>query len=174
VAYAEINKPARNLAAYRAGLSDRSWPRADLALRPISNSSGTHRRVRLQLAFRNLRHLALAAKFLDPGSDRGEVVSSTGTAHGVSSLLRCGLRLIEQLRNKVNTIWAEPGSGGNGPAQRNPGGGDAGVSERTISPGDEMIALSGSTNTEQRRFPAEVRHAGPRPRPDRPHGLSNL
>jgi hypothetical protein len=32
VAYAEIKNPALNLAAYRAGLSDPSWPRDDLSL----------------------------------------------------------------------------------------------------------------------------------------------
>ena len=59
--YAEISKPALGLAAYGARLSVLSWPRTDLSLRPMSNSSRTHRSVRLDLAFGRLRSLALSA-----------------------------------------------------------------------------------------------------------------
>jgi hypothetical protein len=38
-----INNAALDLAAYRARLSDPSWPQANLSLRPIAVSSGTHR-----------------------------------------------------------------------------------------------------------------------------------
>src|SRR5215467_5888828 len=47
MAYAEVNYAALGLAAYGAR-SDLSWPRADLSLRPISNSGRTQRWLRLQ------------------------------------------------------------------------------------------------------------------------------
>jgi hypothetical protein len=42
-------------------------------------------RVRLQLAFGSLRHLALAAQFLQAGADGREIVSGPRSVHGVSS-----------------------------------------------------------------------------------------
>ena len=84
--YAEISKSALGLAAYGARLSDAAWPRADLSLRPISNSGRTHRWLRLQAAFGSLRSLAFTAQFLHPGANGGEVVSNAGSVHGVSSL----------------------------------------------------------------------------------------
>src|SRR5262249_4610844 len=50
-----------NLAAYGARLSVLSWPRTDLSLPSMSNSSRTHPSVRLDLAFGRLRSLALSA-----------------------------------------------------------------------------------------------------------------
>ena len=44
----------------------------------MSNSSRTHRSVRLDLAFGRLRSLAFAPEFLHAGSNGGEVVSSAG------------------------------------------------------------------------------------------------
>src|SRR5215472_6018293 len=86
MAYAEINNPALGLAAHGARLPDAAWPRADLSLRPISNSRRTRRWLRLQAAFGSLRSLALSAQLFHAGSNGGEVVSSTGPVHGVSSL----------------------------------------------------------------------------------------
>ena len=86
MAYAKANYAALGLAAYGARLPDAAGPRADLSLRPISNSSRTQQWLRLQAAFGSLRSLAFAPEFLHPGSNGGEVVSSTGAVHGVSSL----------------------------------------------------------------------------------------
>jgi hypothetical protein len=86
MAFAEINNLAGNLAAGRAGLSDSPWRTADLSLRPISNSRGTHRLLRLQVALGILRRFSLTAQLLHPGADRGEVVGSAGSVHGLSSL----------------------------------------------------------------------------------------
>jgi hypothetical protein len=44
-------------------------------------------RVRLQLAFGSLRHLALAAQLLHAGSDGREIVGSGGLVHVCSSHL---------------------------------------------------------------------------------------
>src|SRR5215472_4810296 len=85
VDYAEIGNPALGLAAYGARLADPPWPRADRSLRPISNSGRTRRWLRLQAAFGSLRSLALSAQLLHPGSNGGEVISSAGPVHGVSS-----------------------------------------------------------------------------------------
>ena len=85
MAYAEIGNPALGLAAYGARLPDAAWPLADLSLRPISNSSRTQRWLRLQAAFGSLRSLTFTAQLFHAGTDRGEVVSSAGPVHGVSS-----------------------------------------------------------------------------------------
>ena len=83
--YAEINDPALGLAAYGARLPDAAWPRADLSLRPISNSSRTQQWLRLQAAFGSLRSLAFTAQLLHAGFDGRKIVGSAGSVHGVSS-----------------------------------------------------------------------------------------
>ena len=86
MAYAEANYAALGLAAYGARLPDAAWLRADLSLRPISNSRRTRRWLRLQAAFGSLRPLALTAQLFHAGSNGSEVVSSAGPVHVCSSL----------------------------------------------------------------------------------------
>ena len=74
MAYAGIDGPALNLAAYRARLSDLSWSSADLSLRPVPISVGTHRRVRLGLAFRSLYRLSFTAQLLHAGAYGQKIV----------------------------------------------------------------------------------------------------
>jgi hypothetical protein len=81
VAYTEINNPSLNLAACRARLSDPCWPSAYLSLGPVCISDGTHRRVRLTLAFRGERRFSFPAQFLHAGTYRREVVGSTRSVH---------------------------------------------------------------------------------------------
>jgi hypothetical protein len=85
MAYAEIGNLALDLAAHRARLSDPAWPSAGL-WRPADASTARQRRVSLRLVA-GLGSLALAAEFLHPGSDRGEVIGNAGSVHDASSLL---------------------------------------------------------------------------------------
>src|SRR5215469_10408847 len=72
---------APDLTAYRARLSDPYSLRADFSLPPVCISVGTHRWVRLYLAFRGLCRFPFPAQLLHAGADSREVVSSTRSAH---------------------------------------------------------------------------------------------
>ena len=83
ITHAETSNPPPGLAAYRARLSDLPRPRADLwGQRMAPARQG---RVPVRLLFAGLGSLTLAAEFLHAGPDRGEVVGSAGSVHGVSS-----------------------------------------------------------------------------------------
>src|SRR5262249_39591228 len=94
VAYTEIDSPVLGLAAYSSRLADPPWTEAGLRRQPADRIGARHRQVALGVLVAGLiiSSLALAAEFLHPGSNGGEVVSSAGPVHGVSSL-RLGLVL---------------------------------------------------------------------------------
>src|SRR5215469_16772461 len=69
--HAEIN----NLIAYRARLSD------PFLLRPVPISVGTHRRVRLGLAFPRVHRFPFPPQFLHAGAYGREIVCTTRSAH---------------------------------------------------------------------------------------------
>ena len=83
VAYPEVNGAALDLAAYRARSSELSWRSADRS-QPVCISVGTHRRVRLGLAFPSVRCFSFPAQFLHAGPYCHEVVGSTRSVHGVT------------------------------------------------------------------------------------------
>jgi hypothetical protein len=86
ITHAETSNPL-SLAAYRARLSDPAWHRAGL-WGPADGPTVRHGRVPLRLLLAGLGPLTLAAEFLHPGSNGGEVVGNTGSVHGGSSHVR--------------------------------------------------------------------------------------